>query len=205
MQRCNITEHKTNATLLHNCSYAFELLLIITIYLNNCRIRTYTYKLLCYNSGSKSRTRTYDLPVMNQGELTNCSILQKHPKASLWTNYKHCALFIIVGSGGLEPPTPTLSVWCSNQLSYEPNLSSVAESNCLINHGGCIITIIYYCCFFGKQNRFELFEFLFSVKIVIHLKKLLHVFLTFFNYLQFVWDLNPWPPAWQADILTMLN
>jgi hypothetical protein len=26
----------------------------------------------------------------------------------------------MVGMGGLEPPTPTLSVWCSNQLSYMP-------------------------------------------------------------------------------------
>ena len=26
----------------------------------------------------------------------------------------------VVGSSGLEPPTPTLSGWCSNQLSYEP-------------------------------------------------------------------------------------
>jgi hypothetical protein len=26
----------------------------------------------------------------------------------------------MVGSSGLEPPTPTLSGWCSNQLSYEP-------------------------------------------------------------------------------------
>ena len=27
---------------------------------------------------------------------------------------------IMVGPGGLEPPTPALSTRCSNQLSYEP-------------------------------------------------------------------------------------
>jgi hypothetical protein len=26
----------------------------------------------------------------------------------------------LVGPGGLEPPTPTMSRWCSNQLSYGP-------------------------------------------------------------------------------------
>ena len=31
-------------------------------------------------------------------------------------------LFVLVGSSGLEPPTPTLSGWCSNQLSYDPIL-----------------------------------------------------------------------------------
>ena len=29
-------------------------------------------------------------------------------------------LFFMVGLSGLEPPTPTLSGWCSNQLSYNP-------------------------------------------------------------------------------------
>ena len=28
--------------------------------------------------------------------------------------------FLLVGLSGLEPPTPTLSGWCSNQLSYSP-------------------------------------------------------------------------------------
>ena len=27
---------------------------------------------------------------------------------------------MMVGPGGLEPPTPALSTRCSNQLSYEP-------------------------------------------------------------------------------------
>ena len=28
--------------------------------------------------------------------------------------------FLLVGLSGLEPPTPTLSGWCSNRLSYNP-------------------------------------------------------------------------------------
>ncbi len=28
--------------------------------------------------------------------------------------------FVLVGASGLEPPTPTLSGWCSNLLSYAP-------------------------------------------------------------------------------------
>ena len=31
---------------------------------------------------------------------------------------------MMVGPGGLEPPTPALSTRCSNQLSYGPNLKS---------------------------------------------------------------------------------
>ena len=27
---------------------------------------------------------------------------------------------LMVGASGLEPPTPTMSRWCSNQLSYAP-------------------------------------------------------------------------------------
>ena len=29
-------------------------------------------------------------------------------------------LFYLVGASGFEPPTPTMSRWCSNQLSYAP-------------------------------------------------------------------------------------
>ena len=31
--------------------------------------------------------------------------------------------FLLVGLSGLEPPTPTLSGWCSNRLSYNPILN----------------------------------------------------------------------------------
>ena len=37
------------------------------------------------------------------------------------TNKKaHLAMRCLVGLSGLEPPTPTLSGWCSNLLSYNP-------------------------------------------------------------------------------------
>lgn len=31
-----------------------------------------------------------------------------------------------MGKRGLEPPTPTMSTWCSNQLSYLPVSDSIA-------------------------------------------------------------------------------
>ena len=31
-----------------------------------------------------------------------------------------CPFFDLVGTIGLEPTTPTMSRWCSNQLSYVP-------------------------------------------------------------------------------------
>ena len=50
-------------------------------------------------------------------------------------------LILLVGASGLEPPTPTMSRWCSNQLSYGRNVteaiifsaffvSSVLECSC---------------------------------------------------------------------------
>gem|GEM_PF-1526773 len=32
----------------------------------------------------------------------------------------------LVGANGLEPSTPTMSRWCSNQLSYAPSLTIAA-------------------------------------------------------------------------------
>ncbi len=33
---------------------------------------------------------------------------------------KNVATKKLVGTSGFEPPTPTMSRWCSNQLSYVP-------------------------------------------------------------------------------------
>ena len=38
----------------------------------------------------------------------------------------------VVGASGLEPPTPTMSRWCSNQLSYAP----IIESRSIAGLGG---------------------------------------------------------------------
>ena len=35
----------------------------------------------------------------------------------------------MVGPRGLEPLTPTMSTWCSNQLSYEPKISFKINSS----------------------------------------------------------------------------
>ena len=45
----------------------------------------------------------------------------------------HAKHLRLVGLSGLEPPTPTLSGWCSNRLSYKPSLFSLTETelNCL--------------------------------------------------------------------------
>src|SRR4051794_2771162 len=43
--------------------------------------------------------------------------------------------FSLVGSIGLEPTTPTMSRWCSNQLSYEPERSEIIWS--VLNLGKC--------------------------------------------------------------------
>ena len=34
----------------------------------------------------------------------------------------------MVGASGLEPPTPTMSRWCSNQLSYAPEVCRSIQS-----------------------------------------------------------------------------
>ena len=39
----------------------------------------------------------------------------------------------LVGASGLEPPTPTMSRWCSNQLSYAP----VRHETIPVVTGGC--------------------------------------------------------------------
>lgn len=42
------------------------------------------------------------------------------PKVHVYTSRG----YELVGTSGLEPPTPTMSRWCSNQLSYAPSVSA---------------------------------------------------------------------------------
>ena len=42
----------------------------------------------------------------------------------------------MVRPSGLEPPTPTMSRWCSNQLSYERNVLSVTTGTTGTNISG---------------------------------------------------------------------
>ena len=47
------------------------------------------------------------------------------PTMSRWCSNQLSYKRIMVRSIGLEPTTPTMSRWCSNQLSYERNVLSV--------------------------------------------------------------------------------
>ena len=58
-------------------------------------------------NGGDGRNRTDD-PLLAKQVLYQLSYIPK-----LWASSK-----IMVGQGGLEPPTPRLSSVCSNQLSY---------------------------------------------------------------------------------------
>ena len=53
---------------------------------------------------------------------------------------------IVVGMSGLEPPTPTLSGWCSNLLSYTPSSQSH-------NFGGEYLNFVERCP--TKSKSFE--------------------------------------------------
>jgi hypothetical protein len=61
-----------------------------------------------------------------QAHETNMKIRYRYPENS--GNKKGVAqrpLFIdLVGTIGLEPTTPTMSRWCSNQLSYVPSMGA---------------------------------------------------------------------------------
>ena len=56
-----------------------------------------------------------------------------------WLN---CQVINLVVASGLEPPTPTLSGWCSNRLSYNPILNFICVK----------LTFAPFCNFTSAKN-----------------------------------------------------
>ncbi len=56
----------------------------------------------------------------------NAEVLTSEPKKRV-----ACAtlLFELVGTIGFEPTTPTMSRWCSNQLSYVPSMEAHSKDS----------------------------------------------------------------------------
>lgn len=82
------------------------------------------------NKTSKGGSRGKAVIVCAKGE---------HNQVHKRVTKKHSVSVCLVGLSGLEPPTPTLSGWCSNLLSYNPILwwrytdSFSSERLCLHN------------------------------------------------------------------------
>ena len=51
---------------------------------------------------------------LESGDTSRSLCKKREPRIVSWFSF-------LVGMSGLEPPTPTLSGWCSNQLSYIPS------------------------------------------------------------------------------------
>ena len=54
----------------------------------------------------------------------------------------------VVGASGLEPPTPTMSRWCSNQLSYAPIVrgESIAGLGGVAKGGLQVAVLAFFSC-----------------------------------------------------------
>src|SRR5665213_2799699 len=61
----------------------------------------------------------------------------------------------LVGAIGLEPTTPTMSRWCSNQLSYAPEklnfISKVMTVQIIMPFRACAPTIWSSCSFYFQE------------------------------------------------------
>ena len=70
-----------------------------------------------HQNGGDGRNRTDD-PLLAKQVLYQLSYIPSLTILSLDRSAKGTATKLMVGQGGLEPPTPRLSSVCSNQLSY---------------------------------------------------------------------------------------
>ena len=66
------------------------------------------------------RAKRADRKVVRTAKPQLCCAKGEHNQVHKMVTKKHSASVCLVGLSGLEPPTPTLSGWCSNLLSYNP-------------------------------------------------------------------------------------
>ena len=117
--------------------------------------------------------------------------------------------FKLVGLSGLEPPTPTLSGWCSNRLSYKPScflMLDWTESNrCLHALSGkvflkcgwntyCLLTFIYEnfstTKFLLQQNKSNLLLQFVANVLIFHSFFALELSCLFMNLLNLLYLIN---------------